>query len=274
MMTRTASSTEARIRSIEENLTAFHVCLGDWPAVHLHREPDRIWTISERRFSLCNVILDARFGSSDVDLEIRRALAPYERARVNVMWKLGPSTQPHDLGDHLARHRFVARPTLRGMTLDISAAAASVEPPPGFVIQEVTSPANLASWQHALDRGFGWPFAGAEHVATNVGYVLEQRDDRPLAAFVALENDVPVASSLVFFGAGVAGIYHVSTAPEYRGRGLGTAMTSAALAKARRRGCGLAILHATEKGGSVYRRLGFEEVCTIGLRLRMAASAS
>ena len=41
----------------------------------------------------------------------------------------------------------------------------------------------------------------------------------PFAADVGLISEAPVASSLVFLGAGVAGIYHVSTAPAQHGRG-------------------------------------------------------
>jgi len=106
--------------AVEANLTALHVFLSEWPAIAIHRSSNRIWTVSRRRFSLCNVVLEARFEPAETDGSIDRALAPYREANVNVMWKLGPSTQPADLGDRLLQHGFVARPTLCGMALDLS----------------------------------------------------------------------------------------------------------------------------------------------------------
>lgn len=263
-------SAAALTRAVEANLTAFHVCLSAWPEISLHRAPDRVWTVSQRRFSLCNVILETCFAPTDIDAQINRALVPYLESSVNVMWKLGPSTQPHDLGERLVSHGFLARPTLRGMTLDLTSSAPDPVPVPGLLIQEVTDASTLDLWRRAVDRGFGWPSYGAQDLADNFHHFFRVGRERPFVGYVGLRGGQPVASSLVFFGAGVAGIYHVSTVPEHRGRGVGAAMTRAPLMEARRREYQVAILHATEMGYPVYRRLGFQEVCTMGVRLRLS----
>jgi ribosomal protein S18 acetylase RimI-like enzyme len=64
----------------------------------------------------------------------------------------------------------------------------------------------------------------------------------------------------LFDGAGVAGIYNVCTVPEARGRGIGRAVTAAALEDAVARGLRLAVLGSSELGYPVYRRLGFRDV--------------
>jgi GNAT superfamily N-acetyltransferase len=266
-------SQTALVRAVEANLTEFHVLLSEWPEVTLHRDEDRIWTLSHRRFSLCNVLLEAHFDSARVGGQIDRAVTPYLKSSVNVMWKLGPSTQPSNLGDHLAERGFTVRPTLKGMAVDLTALAASPGRPPWLDIREVVDSATLALWRQAVDRGFSWPSYGARDVADNLEYLLTAKgSQRRFVAYVGVAEEAPVASSLVFFGAGVAGIYHVSTDPDHRGRGLGATITRAPLVEARSRGYRVAVLHATEMGYPVYRRLGFEDVCPIGLRLRLSQS--
>lgn len=266
-------SQTALARAVEANLTEFHVFLSGWPEVTLHRDDDRIWTLSQRRFSLCNVVLEAHFDSTNVAGQIDRAMTPYLRSSVNVMWKLGPASQPGNLGDQLLERGFVIRPTLKGMALDLTAPESSPARPPGLDILEVLDSSVLALWRRAVDRGFGWPSYGARDVADNLEYFLTTGAPQcPFVAYVGLAEGVPVASSLVFFGAGVAGIYHVSADPDHRGRGLGSSITRAPLIEARRRGYRVAVLHATEMGYPVYRRLGFQDVCAVELRLRLSES--
>jgi GNAT superfamily N-acetyltransferase len=235
-------------RAVEANLTAFHLMLSEWPEIRLQRERDRIWTRSKRRFSLCNVILDAQFDPDDVEQRIAGALAPYQGSDVNIMWKLGPSTRPADLSDRLTRHGFRVVPTLRGMALSLAAFAPAAAPRPGFEVGEVRNLSALTLWRQAIERGFGWPAYGPVDAADNLAHFFDAGRERAFVPYVGLSDGEPVASSLVFFSASVAGIYHVSTAPDHRGRGFGTAVTTAAVMEAKRRGCAIAVLYATPMG--------------------------
>src|SRR5260370_38575006 len=111
-------SNAALVRAAEANLTAFHVSMSEWPEVTLHRDDDRVWTVSRRRFSLCNVLLEARFDSADVGRQIERALTPYRAANVNPMWKLGPPTLPGNRADRLREHGFARTPPLPARARD------------------------------------------------------------------------------------------------------------------------------------------------------------
>src|SRR5262249_25587125 len=250
-------SQTALVRAVEANLTEFHVFLSGWPEGTLHQDEDRILALSQRRVSLFHVLLEAHFESAGVAAQIDRAVMPYLKSSVNVMWKLGPSTQPCNLGDHLVERGFTVRPTLKGMALDLNGLASSPGWPPGLAIREVVDSGTLALWRQAVDRGFGWPSFGARGGSHNLQALLMTGDSRRhFVAYVGLAMDEPVASSLVFFGTGVAGIYHVSADPDHRGQGLGSTITRAALVEARRRGYRVAVLHATDMGYPVYRRLG------------------
>ena len=83
--------------------------------------------------------------------------------------------------------------------------------------------------------------------------------------YVGYLNGRPVATNILFNGAGVASVYGVGTLPEARGKGIGAAITLKPLLDARAQGYRYGVLFATEMGVPVYRRLGFREVgCTIG----------
>jgi predicted acetyltransferase len=81
--------------------------------------------------------------------------------------------------------------------------------------------------------------------------------------FVGRVDGRAVTTSLALIGGGAVGIYGVGTGPDFRGKGYGSAVTLAAMDWGRESGADLAILHATEAGEPVYRRLGFEALCTV-----------
>lgn len=60
-------------------------------------------------------------------------------------------------------------------------------------------------------------------------------------------------------GTARAYILNVYTEPDYRGHGLATIATRAAIDEARRRRIRVVTLHASDEGRRVYERLGFEE---------------
>ena len=84
--------------------------------------------------------------------------------------------------------------------------------------------------------------------------------DVPLRDWIAFLDGVPVAAAALFVGAGVAGIYNVATVPEARGRGIGRAVTAAALAEAVRAASAPPSSARPRWAIPVYRRLGFRDV--------------
>jgi ribosomal protein S18 acetylase RimI-like enzyme len=63
----------------------------------------------------------------------------------------------------------------------------------------------------------------------------------------------------------LGGIYQVATLPAARGRGIGRAVTLAAMKHARDLGAKRAVLQSSEMGYPVYRAIGFEDVCALRL---------
>jgi predicted acetyltransferase len=61
----------------------------------------------------------------------------------------------------------------------------------------------------------------------------------------------------------VAGIYGVATVPHTRRQGIGAAMTLHAMHEASELGYRDAILAPTDMSEHIYRRIGFQDCCTI-----------
>jgi GNAT superfamily N-acetyltransferase len=80
-----------------------------------------------------------------------------------------------------------------------------------------------------------------------------------VALFLARSEGTAVASSVSITSDGAVGIFGISTLPEARGRGIGAAVTAAAI-DAVRGEADLAWLQASEEGEGVYRRMGFRPV--------------
>jgi GNAT superfamily N-acetyltransferase len=75
--------------------------------------------------------------------------------------------------------------------------------------------------------------------------------------FVGYLDGQPVATNMLFNGAGVAGVYAVATLPAARGKGIGGAITLHPLLLARATGYRYGVLFSTEMGARVYERIGF-----------------
>jgi ribosomal protein S18 acetylase RimI-like enzyme len=82
--------------------------------------------------------------------------------------------------------------------------------------------------------------------------------------FIGYLSDEPVATSMLATTPSVrlAGVYSVATRPAHRGRGFGTALTTAALLAGRARGYDTAVLEPSPMGEAMYRRMGFEQFGT------------
>ena len=175
-------------------------------------------------------------------------------------WHLGPSMRPGNLAERLRVHGFDGAPE-PGM-----AAALSDLPDIGVLedlqIERVADAKGLDAYESVLAQGFGEGPVEAAWVRA-VFAEIGVGDHVPWRHYVGAIDQQPVATATLFFAADVAGLYFVSTVPAWRGRGIGSAISRAALAGARDLGFAVAVLGSSPMGQRVYERLGFREVCAV-----------
>ena len=109
--------------------------------------------------------------------------------------------------------------------------------------------------------GYEMPEAAASGVADFLR-ALGLGPNAPFRHFLGRWKGEPVATTSLFFGAGVAGIY-ITVKPEFRGQGIGAAMTLVPVRTARAAGYRVAITHVPEYRYGFHRKLGFKPYCQL-----------
>ena len=173
-------------------------------------------------------------------------------------WWVESDSRPVDLGRTLTTHGLTYDEGGPGMAADLLALNEELTLLSDLTIEPVIDTETLKQWAYASMIGFGLPEPSVDiwfNVFAGLGFEL------PLRNYVGILNGEPVATSNLFLGAGVAGIYVVATIAGVRRQGIGAAMTLAPLREARALGYRIGILHSSPMGLGVYRQLGFEEYC-------------
>ena len=251
-------------RAIEENGSEFLLGLGRAAGAD-ERDDGRVsWVIGNCPIDYHNAVVRAELSPEAADREIEASLERMRARGVPGSWHVGPSMRPADLGERLVAHGFEYGGDDIGMASDLSALPEEVPTPEGFTVERVRDEDGLAAWVETLGSGFGEGPIEAEWVGEayrRLGF----GDEGPLRHYLGRLGGDPVATATLYFGAGVAGVYFVFTAEGARRRGMGAAITLAALREARDLGYEVGVLGSSEMGFPVYGRLGFEERCRIGL---------
>lgn len=260
----TDTSPAAMARGIEENLI---VCYGSLAMPGGYRADDALTTIrSGIPAGDFNGVFRAQFPPDlppdQLETRIRAVLSDLDGWHVPYQWYVMPLSQPPDLARHLGACGLRLHAASPGMAVDLQALNEDVPVPPGFAIAPVRDAAALHTWLDTGFAGFGMP---AEF--TDVFVERMRGFDLSPAASAQLHlgtlDGTPVATSMCFMGAGVAGLYTIATLADYRGQGIGAAMTLAPLREAREHGYRIGTLEASKMGFPVYQRLGFQQYITI-----------
>ena len=255
-------SEPALVTAIEGNVFALFSVFRNWHQAEVHDDPGLLWTITDIPFPLFNSILRARLAADEVAPAIAAAVSRGEARNVPMLWWTGPATQPADLGARLEASGFVHEEDSPCLAVDLSLLEEDQPSPQGLAIERVADPEALRAWCDSVSAGFGVPAVvtdGFFGFYSSLGFGSHFGNINYLGRL----NGTVVATASLFMGAGVAGIYNVSTLPDARGKGIGSAMTLRPLLDARAMGYRVGTLQSTEMGAGVYRRLGFRQYCEL-----------
>jgi len=247
--------------TVERDFVAAWWLLAD--AADVEREDDGSlrWYHSGLPDMHLNAVLTTHLEPELANGVIDETLARLRERGAPFIWWVMPSASPADLAERLRTRGLVDDGRWPAYAI---AADALAEPPPvdGLEIRRVGASDDLDTYLGVYapilspSPAFTELFADA---AARIGF----GEDAPEEHFVGFHRGEAVATVSVVTAGGAAGIYNVTTVEAARGRGIGAAMTAAAVRHGADRGFPLATLQASTMGRPVYERLGFEFVCDL-----------
>jgi GNAT superfamily N-acetyltransferase len=232
------------------------------PKAVVHSSPQTLRVKTGLPHEYLNAVLRAQISDPDPGPAIQSAVEEFRSDRVPFTWWVGPSTTPRDLGKYLENYGFAKTGELSGMAIDLETFLLSPAMPRELSIEPVRDAKTLEDWMAPFAFGYEMPEAAASGLSDflrGLGF----GPDAPFRFFLGRWKGEPVATTSLFFGAGVAGIY-ITVKPEFRGQGIGAGMTLVPVRTARAAGYRVAITHVPEYRYGFHRRLGFKPYCQLG----------
>ena len=180
---------------------------------------------------------------------------------------------PQGVSDAVARSLLASgyadAGTMPAMAVDIERLAAT-SLPPGYEWARTGEGDDGRAWADTLAVGYGLPLGLARMMSPDrLG--ADMAPDASVQFFAIRRKGKAVATSMLYLADGLAGIYCVATREEERGKGFGAHVTAEPLRAARKLGYRVGVLQSSPAGHSVYLGLGFADVGTVPMFIRMPA---
>jgi len=247
------------LKAIEKNAVARLLYWCHWPQMRLIEHPYAAGTESGLPFPFFNNIFSVEIPHPKVEPVVDDVITRFCSRSVPCFWWSGPVNHDQRVASILEARGFVKAVEGAAMAIDLSNCPLP-KPGPADII-EVTSDDELEDWTRTCTAAFQFidALSGWWHeLFTSISY----GSPSPLRHFLAYIDGKPVGTGSAFIEDGVVGLASVGVKPEYRRRGIGSALTVAALKEARSIGCQLGVLFSSPMATSMYERLGFRRYGT------------
>ena len=182
---------------------------------------------------------------------------------------LYPAGVADDVARSVVAQGFQDAGKMPAMAVDIGRMPATTLPA-GYDCARIGVGDDGRSWSEVLALGYPLPPGLARKFAPDA-LDADMADDAAVQFFSVRSNGRAVATSMLYLADGLAGIYCVATLEGERGKGLGAHVTAEALRAAQRLGYRVGILQSSPAGHPIYLRLGFADLGTVPMFVRMNA---
>ena len=260
-------SSHELLTALESNMIAFWSAYGRANGSTLQATSNVVWFYTGIQVPLFNGVLSTKLKPDGVKAIFDSLRAKIDEQGAPAFWWIGPQSEPDNLGSLLEQNGLEPAGEVPGMAIDLELVDNKPEMIANFTIQKVSNTEMQALWARIAAVGTGFPDVVTEAMA-RVEATLTDSQYKAQHRYIGLLNGTPVATSALVLDSGVAGIYAVATIPEARRKGTGGIMTVIPLLEAKQIGYRVGILQASSMGYSLYKRIGFKDVCKYRLYLQ------
>lgn len=177
-----------------------------------------------------------------------------------VCWWIGPTSEPHELADVLMTQGFKQDAEDELLAADISQLHIQHQCPRGLEIRQVDDEQGLDDFAQVLaslfDESHAQHYREYYHLVGNHTAVGDEEE--PMQYFVGYLEGKPVATASCFIHNDVASFFDCVTLPEYRRRGIGSAMMTIRFQQMLQQGIHWVVLSASKASQGLYERQGFK----------------
>jgi ribosomal protein S18 acetylase RimI-like enzyme len=206
-----------------------------------------------------NLVIHVDVTVENIDQTIKYITEFYQKH--NVPWALDitPVTYPKNIGTLLEQRGFICAESFPTMMYDLSAPL-SDDYLNNFDIRIMPDEKSLDTWMIPMQEGFGSTIEVAIQYCNLHKKAL--RKNKGFQHLTAYSDDIPVASATLSTSNAGARLDDIATHPTYRRQGFASAIILYALKLVKQQGYKWCCLDSSQAGSSLYKKIGFKEVCT------------
>ena len=247
----------ATIHDLEKTAYNYLKFIASMPGIEFHEESDVFYLSSAAPVFYFNSVFDARFNEN-ANERIDSAKDFFRhRGRLSFTWHISPSSRPENLSEMLVAQGGEVIESMPYLAIRLEDVPRDFPPPANFSWKPVRTHEMLASWISIYCQARGYP--DSSNACFRVFADLDLTESSLLQLILGYLDDSPVATYSAFMDGEIAGLYSLSTLPEARGHGIGTAISVAAADLAVKNGCQIAMLLSEQPSRNICKRLGFVE---------------
>ena len=242
-------------RVVEECAINYIRFLTSLPGIGLHEEPDVFYVSADAPVLYFNSVFNARLNGN-AKQKIESAKDFFRRRRRNSFtWHITPSSQPENFSELITAQGGELLESMPYLAVHLDDVPRDFPVPSNFDWKTVRTHETLAAWISIYCHARGYPESNDK--LFRIFSDLNLTETSSLQLILGYLGDKPVSTYSVFMDREIAGFYSLTTLPEVRGQGLGTAMSIVAVNLAVRYGYESAMLLSEHPSRNICKRLGF-----------------
>lgn len=242
-------------RDLEKSTLNYLKFIASLPLIEIYEQQDVMYVAAEAPVFYFNSVFNARLnGNAKQQIDSAKDFFR-SRRRSSFTWHITPASQPENLRDLIMAEGGELLESMPYLAVHLEDVPRDFPFPANFDWKSVRTHEMLAAWISIYCHARG--YAESADQLFKVFSDLDLTESSPLQLILGYLDDVPVATYSVFIDDKIAGFYSLSTLPEARGHGIGTAISVAAADLATEYGCQTAMLLSEHSSRNICKRLGF-----------------